>query len=133
MTCAKGGVYVLELQAGYFYIGHSKDVNKRIHEHTNRPNAWISQHGPIKTQHLPETASRKNLLDWERDETLWRMMSHNPNRVRGWEFTSSELSDLDKKQLRLSSWAVWARACAESAGEKDTSPVRVERPLSPPG
>ena len=90
----------MELQAGYFYVGHSKDVAKRVHEHANRPNAWIARHGPIKTRHLPKTASRDNLLDWERDETLWRMVSHDPNCVRGWEFTtSSELSDQDKKTI----------------------------------
>jgi len=74
------------------------DVKKRK-EHAKRPNEWISQHGPIKTRHLPETASRDSLLDWERDETLWRMVSHGPNHVRGWEFTSSELSDQNKKTI----------------------------------
>ena len=33
-----------------------------------------------------------------------------------------------KRQSRLSSPAAWVRACAESAGEKGTSPVRVGRP-----
>jgi len=36
MASGEPGVYVLELQTGYFYVGHSKDVTKRIREHFSR-------------------------------------------------------------------------------------------------
>ena len=49
----KGGnypcyVYVIRLQDGMIYIGQTKDIKRRIHQHKNSPGKTIQKHGGYK-------------------------------------------------------------------------------------
>ena len=86
----RDGVYVNELNSGWFYVGSSGNIDKRIEQHKNSP--VVSRHGGIYRSCEPITERQTNLRSWERDETLQRMMEHGINRVRGWEFQGDTLS-----------------------------------------
>lgn len=88
------GVYVLALPDGRYYVGKSRDVAARIAQHA----APSSKGGAVcaklaRRRVMPLTqGSSADLEAWERAETLERMYTHGIDRVRGWMFTTPELS-----------------------------------------
>ena len=87
----RDGVYVLELNSGWFYVGSSGDVDKRVEQHENNTRI-VRVHGGIYKKHPPVKPCQEDLRSWERAETLERMMQHGISRVRGWEFLGDTLS-----------------------------------------
>lgn len=92
------GVYVLELQKGFFYVGKSANIPKRIQQHMTSQNpstngsaqkdmssSWCHAHGPVVAVHPPMTQFTVDMDTWERDELIARMMRHGFHRVRGWQ------------------------------------------------
>jgi hypothetical protein len=87
------GVYVYELNSGWFYVGSSTNVDERVAHHGNSP--VVRRHGGMYKRYEPITPRQENLRSWEQAETLHRMMERGIHRVRGWEFQGDTLS-LDK-------------------------------------
>jgi hypothetical protein len=86
----RSGVYVLELNSGAIYVGKSDDFQRRIQQHRSngpRAAAWVKEQGGVRKCLAPRVPRTDDLNDWERKETLVRMMIHGPEKVRGWEFT----------------------------------------------
>lgn len=81
------GVYVLELQRGFFYVGKSFDTQRRIQQHVYGKDTsyWCKKYGPLIQVHAPITPYTKDMDTWERDELLARMMKHGFHCVRGWQ------------------------------------------------
>lgn len=85
---AKSGVYVIELQNGFFYVGKSFDIQRRIQQHVHgkdMSSSWCVKHGPMVAVHPPMTQHTVDMDTWERDETIARMMRHGFHCVRGWQ------------------------------------------------
>lgn len=80
-------VYVLELQRGFFYVGKSNDVQRRIQQHVHGKDAsyWCRKYGPVVSVHAPITPFKVDMDTWERDETMARMLKHGFHCVRGWQ------------------------------------------------
>lgn len=85
-------IYVLQLQNNKYYIGKTKNVNKRLEQHFNKNiygSAWTSKHKPIK---LIETI--KNIDDFDEDKyTLKYMKKYGIDNVRGGSFSQLILSN----------------------------------------
>ena len=100
----KVGVYVLKSKdSNTFYVGKSNDIEARIIEHkSNDENscAFLKQKMPnfdyIQTL---TTGSVNDLESWERNETLHLMRIHGIENVRGWMFTTVNLSTEHKKDV----------------------------------
>ena len=85
------GVYVLRYQSGYFYVGKTENVQKRVGEHIQA--ATRRNYGKIYKVDYDNsllTPERSDLNCWEEDETIERMLEHGIGRVRGWEFTDRQ-------------------------------------------
>lgn len=74
-----------------YYVGSSDDIDKRVAEHRNRPQTIVN--GGIREVLPPLTPARQDNLEWERAETIRRMMEHGVGRVRGWNYCQTELGE----------------------------------------
>jgi hypothetical protein len=87
------GVYVLESKDGMYYIGKSSSIETRIQKHKTGEGAQCIKHWKNVKQITPLTSGDVDDLEsWERNETLQRMYHHGIGKVRGWMFTTTELS-----------------------------------------
>ena len=92
------GVYVLQTRNGLFYVGKSNNINARIQEHRSGLGAACLDGSSFQVvTHLLTSGNTADLESWERNETLQRMMVHGIENVRGWMFTSKNLSDKDRE------------------------------------
>ena len=101
------GVYVLELQReGHYYVGRSSNVAMRVREHQDISNgsgsaAFVRAKGGVRRVLLPVTPSNENHKLWEQQETLYRMMQHGFDKVRGFEWTGpTSLSPNDLHSIK---------------------------------
>ena len=87
------GVYVIECyEDGFFYVGKSEDITRRIAEHRQGEGMcakWVKMHGGVKRVHAPMDPENSDLNAWEQAETTNRMLLHGFDKVRGWEFTTT--------------------------------------------
>lgn len=92
-TYGEIGVYVLQLQKDYFYVGKSFNIEERIKQHMQHDMFEGDYKGAYCARNIirrvnPLTVSIPNDLEaWERAETLERMYEHGIHKVRGWMFT----------------------------------------------
>jgi hypothetical protein len=104
----KEQVYVLELEDGCVYVGKSKNVKKRLHEHMQ--GTVKSRSAAFTRQHKPTGCLLKRLGDLklgnvsgdgpERDETLQWMHKIGPQKVRGWKFVrKTSLKAIELKEI----------------------------------
>ena len=94
-SCAQPriGVYVLQTDAGMYYVGKSNDIDARIQEHQSGLGAaCLRGHRVQNIAKLLSNGNRDDLESWERNETLERMKIYGIDNVRGWMFTSATLS-----------------------------------------
>ena len=89
----KTQVYILELQHGRVYVGSSKDVRRRIQQHSNGTgSAYTRAYRPTGVL-LPRLGNIDGEGDAaERDETLRYMMLRGIPYVRGWKFAQVDMS-----------------------------------------
>ena len=84
----QGHVYTLELEGGFFYVGHSLDVESRIAGHFLGNGAgakWTDLHGPRRVLSVvPGDTLLENLT------TLALMVQHGHECVRGGKWCSLE-------------------------------------------
>lgn len=98
-----GGVYVLLCQGGRIYIGKSKDVNRRIAKHFSGEGSTFTRHYP-PIQRLQRLGNVANVRDaGERDETLLWMRLIGFQKVRGWKYTTLNLTPEDEVEIQ-SQW-----------------------------
>lgn len=101
------GVYVLELNNdNKYYVGKSENINNRIKTHKQcgeKCAQFVSASGGVKNALEPLTPRDNNLSNWEKDETITRMIKHGFNNVRGWEFTNvSRLTNQECDMIKMS-------------------------------
>mmetsp|Transcript_8170 Transcript_8170/g.20575 ORF Transcript_8170/g.20575 Transcript_8170/m.20575 type:complete len:217 (-) Transcript_8170:180-830(-) len=91
-TTPVGGIYVLQLEHGSYYVGKSEDIRARVQSHYDGTAgcAWTSQFPPVSPI-PPTTPWLPDFESWERAETLSLMKDYGHNRVRGWKYTMPEL------------------------------------------
>lgn len=79
------GVYCIQDTSGNIYVGKSENIDQRIQQH-RQEKGYVKELAPI-TKSIPT-----DLESWERNETLARMKKHGIDKVRGWMYTSRNLS-----------------------------------------
>ena len=95
------GVYVVELHGGRYYVGQSGNIERRILQHRGElrgGSAWTSEHRVVRRLE-PKTPPQTDLESWERSETLFRMKLHGVDAVRGWMYTSVELTQAQREHI----------------------------------
>jgi predicted GIY-YIG superfamily endonuclease len=92
-------LYVLELANDKFYVGQSKDPDKRIRKHFNGSgSAWTRLHPPVKEL----TRSRLEYVDYrmgelaENELVLQLMHQHGYQNVRGGFFSNTNVEHVEK-------------------------------------
>jgi len=94
---ARTGVYVLKARNGLYYVGKSSDIDHRIMQHMEGEGASCLEHGIVEEIEVFTECQENDHESWERNETLYRMMQHGIDNVRGWMFTSKKLTEEDKE------------------------------------
>ena len=89
----KSSVYILELEDGRVYVGSSRDVPRRVSQHTNGSgSAYTRVYKPTGVL-LPRLGNVEGDGDAaERDETLRYMMLRGIPFVRGWKFARVDMT-----------------------------------------
>lgn len=90
------GVYVLQLSRGGYYVGKSANVAARLEQHRTGGGASACAAGFLRRV-PPMTPPQADLEMWERAETLARMRAHGVANVRGWMFTTPELTEAQQR------------------------------------
>jgi len=95
------GVYVLELNDGTRYVGSSHNIEERINQHKEGTGSTITKEKGVKGLLDLITKKKKDLIQWEKKETIAQMVKHGFNKVRGFQWTSSKnLSNNDAYMLK---------------------------------
>ena len=115
------GVYVVQLNnKDKYYIGKSGNIISRIENHKSGGDKcakFVQVNGGIYTVREPLTPRDNNLSNWEKDETIMRMIKHGFNNVRGWEFTNtSNLTNQECDMIKMSIFGLGdrCRKCGNS-------------------
>ena len=96
---ARGGVYVLRLRGGRYYVGSSADIDARVAAHRAGTGAAFTRAYPVESEVDPATFIA-DTESWERAETLHRMKRHGIHAVRGWMWTTVRLSASQRRAAR---------------------------------
>ena len=97
------GVYVIKLNSNKYYVGKSNNIKNRIDQHKsfNKCAEFVKINGGVKSQIPTLTPYEENHNDWEKRETIVRMLKHGYNNVRGWEYTNcTDLTIFDYHAIR---------------------------------
>jgi predicted GIY-YIG superfamily endonuclease len=66
-------VYVLRLNDGVYYVGQTKDIRKRIEQHTYNPNKTIVKHGGMKDQVKSVEVTTRSLAE-QMEQFIFELM-----------------------------------------------------------
>lgn len=92
------GVYVLELPGRRFYVGKSGNIEERIRQHSDPTSEIGAICAKGFVRRVPTSTPRQTDLEsWERTETLTLMHKHGIGKIRGWFYTSPELTPHDRE------------------------------------
>lgn len=100
-VASTGGVYVLQLDDGCYYIGKTvRPIKERVKEHFSKVprTSWIRAHKPMAVVSTMTNIPNDH-ESWERAETLERMWLHGASRVRGWQYTMLNYTAFDKANI----------------------------------
>ena len=86
------GVYVLELPNGRLYVGKSTNIEERISQHSAGGEGGAVCAKGFKQRIPTSTPRQTDCESWERTETLTLMRKHGIGKIRGWFYTSPDLS-----------------------------------------
>lgn len=93
-----GTVYVLELENGKYYVGHTKDVNlSRILEHGNTQKSamWTQQHKPLRIMRMiPGSTCDEDRM------TIHAMEVFGWRNVRGGKWTRTQMENPPQELVR---------------------------------
>ena len=110
----KASVYILELEDGRVYVGSSRDVPRRIVQHSvGSGSAYTRIYQPTGVQ-LPRLGNVEGDGDAaERDETLRYMMLRGIPYVRGWKFCRVDMTpeEFDEAESNIGELFDLCRKC----------------------
>ena len=89
---ANEGVYVLAMPRGGYYVGKSMDIEARVRQHEGGSEGGALCAKGFIRRVAPVTPRQADTECWERTETLALMHRHGLGKVRGWLYTSRDLS-----------------------------------------
>ena len=92
-TASRSGVYVLRYPNGMFYVGKSSDIDKRIREHASGNVSCTAKWGIPEEVPAVTPSIATDHESWERNETLEQMQRNGIEKVRGWMYTSQEITE----------------------------------------
>ncbi len=95
-----GHVYVLRLEGGKYYVGQSKNKQRRIDAHKDGKGADFTKTYRVIDDETPMTSPMKELNTWEEIETLKQMHKHGIDNVRGSTWCNIVLTDNDKMNIK---------------------------------
>jgi hypothetical protein len=83
-------IYILKLKDGYYYVGQSNNVNKRLKQHLKGVGSnWTKKYKPICIDRIIP-----NLSSWDEDRYVKEYMSiYGIDKVRGGSYTNINLDD----------------------------------------
>lgn len=91
--CGEDDVYILELQGGRIYVGKSGNVGRRVGQHLSGGGSAFTKAFPPTGHLLPRLGNVRGCGDAaERDETLRYMFLRGIEKVRGWRYTTVDLT-----------------------------------------
>lgn len=115
-------LYVLELANGKFYVGQSKDPDRRIRKHFNGSGSeWTRQHMPVKElmrKCLKDVDYRAGELA-ENEVVLQLMRQHGYENVRGGFFSNTSVEHVEKGLISHGYGSILSTA--SSSGPSGTS------------
>lgn len=77
-------IYVIALENGKYYVGRSKDPERRFREHKSSDNQWLRENKPLR---IIEVKQLSGLFD-EDNKTKAYMYTHGIDNVRGGTYTT---------------------------------------------
>lgn len=89
------GVYVLQYTNGMMYVGKSRNIQKRVNHH--KKGEFALSWGEPKVVPTETNPITDDLESWERNETLHFMRKIGIDKVRGWKYTSLNLTSEERK------------------------------------
>ena len=78
--------YILQNEAGRFYIGHTDDLDRRLAEHNSTNHAWgkfTHKHGPWKRVWSESHPTRAAAMSREREIKSWKSSRSIRERILG--------------------------------------------------
>lgn len=94
-------IYVLELENGKYYVGRTKNLEKRYKDHTlGKGCSYTKKYPPIK---IKETFYDKSPFDEDR-YVIEYMYLFGINNVRGGSYSMVNLSDIDIYSIKRKIW-----------------------------
>ena len=89
-------IYILKLKDNNYYVGKTKDVNKRFQEHiSGNGSSWTKKYKPCEILKIINNASI-----FEEDKQVKEMMSiYGIDKVRGGSYTKIDLTKEEKEFL----------------------------------
>lgn len=89
-------IYILVSDDGYYYVGKTYDIKKRLIEHEEyKGSAWTRLHKPTKCVAIVNNISHYDELKY----TLIYMEKYGVDRVRGSVYCRLELTDEEKREI----------------------------------
>ena len=90
-------IYILQLEHNKYYVGKTKNINKRILNHfANNGSEWTKKYKPIE---IIDTFKSNDIFDEEK-HTLLTMDKYGIDNVRGGSYSKIELSELEKDKIK---------------------------------
>jgi hypothetical protein len=90
-------IYILQLEHNKYYVGKTKNINKRILNHfANNGSEWTKKYKPIE---IIDTFKSNDIFDEEK-HTLLNMDKYGIDNVRGGSYSKIELSELEKDKIK---------------------------------
>jgi hypothetical protein len=110
---SKTTIYILKLTNNKYYIGKSNYLEKRAESHMNgTASSWTKKYKPISVEKIIPNASS---FDEDR-YTLEYMNIYGVDNVRGGQYASEALDELQRYNIKKSLWA--ANDCCNQCGRK---------------
>lgn len=87
----ESGVYVLRLEQGKFYVGASRNIQRRIENHNS---VWTQKYKPESVDDV--FPAKEQIKELEREVTLMYMKRYGWENVRGAGWTKTEMENKPK-------------------------------------
>jgi len=110
---SKTTIYVLKLTNNKYYVGKTNDLERRKQEHLNgTASTWTKKYKPIEIEKIIKNAS-----SFDEDKyTLEFMDKYGVDNVRGGQYATEALDELQRYNIKKSLWA--NNDCCYQCGRK---------------